>query len=70
MIKLFKLSIALPLTLFTLAHFLSAEPFKSTYTPLPSKNLLIKNANIYDGEGNEFLQTDLLILELLQHSSW
>ena len=28
---------------------------------MPSENILIKNANIYDGEGNEFIETDLLI---------
>tara|TARA_B100001113_G_scaffold2816_1_gene2419 strand:- start:1101 stop:2426 length:1326 start_codon:yes stop_codon:yes gene_type:complete len=38
-----------------------AAPFESTYEPLPAENILIKNANIYDGEGNELLQTDLLI---------
>ena len=36
-------------------------PFESTYEPLPSENILIRNANIYDGEGNEFQATDLLI---------
>jgi len=41
--------------------FLESEPFQSTYEPLPSENILIKNANIYDGEGNEFKGTDLLI---------
>ena len=41
--------------------FLESEPFQSTYEPLPSENILIKNANIYDGEGNEFQGTDLLI---------
>ena len=40
---------------------LLAKPFESTYEPLPPINLLIQNANIYDGEGNEFQQTDLLI---------
>ena len=30
---------------------LTAKPFESTYEPLPSVNVLIKNANIYDGEG-------------------
>ena len=43
------------------ACFIQAEPFKSTYEPLPAENILIRNANIYDGEGNEFLETDLLI---------
>ena len=41
--------------------FVESEPFQSTYEPLPSENILIKNANIYDGEGNEFKGTDLLI---------
>ncbi|OUW90023.1 MAG: hypothetical protein CBD94_04360, partial [Gammaproteobacteria bacterium TMED234] len=54
------------LVLFTLFFLcfnfsLTAKPFESTYKPLPSINVLIKNANIYDGEGNELLQTDLLI---------
>ena len=43
------------------ATFVEAKPFESTYEPLPSENILISNANIYDGEGNEFLSTDLLI---------
>ena len=43
------------------ACFIQAEPFQSTYEPLPAENILIRNANIYDGEGNEFLETDLLI---------
>ena len=41
--------------------FVESEPFQSTYEPLPSENILIKNANIYDGEGNELKGTDLLI---------
>ena len=43
------------------ACFVQAEPFQSTYEPLPAENILIRNANIYDGEGNEFIETDLLI---------
>ena len=43
------------------AGLVYADPFESTYEPLPSENILIKNANIYDGEGNEFIETDLLI---------
>ena len=43
------------------ACFIQAEPFQSTYVPLPAENTLIRNANIYDGEGNEFIETDLLI---------
>ena len=45
----------------SLINFIESKPFESTYKPLPSVNVLIKNANIYDGEGNEFIQTDLLI---------
>ena len=59
LIKYPHLSILIIFLCFNIA--LSAEPFESTYKPLPSVNLLIKNANIYDGEGNEFQQTDLLI---------
>ena len=29
--------------------------------PMPQTNTLFRGANIYDGEGNEFLDTDLLI---------
>ena len=36
------------------ACFIEAKPFESTYEPLPSQNILIRNANIYEGEGNEF----------------
>ena len=61
MTKLLKLSIFFSLTFWGLINFLNAEPFESTYSPLPSQNILIKNANIYDGEGNELLKTDLLI---------
>ena len=45
----------------SLINLIESKPFESTYKPLPSVNVLIKNANIYDGEGNEFIQTDLLI---------
>ena len=40
---------------------IEAEPFDSTYIAKPSATSLLKNANIYDGEGNEFLGYDLLI---------
>ena len=40
---------------------IEAEPFDSTYIANPSATSLLKNANIYDGEGNEFLGYDLLI---------
>ena len=37
------------------------EPFESTYEPLPPTNTIFRNANIYDGEGNELNNTDLII---------
>jgi len=37
------------------------EPFQSTYDPLPPTNTIFRNANIYDGEGNELINTDLII---------
>ena len=53
--------------LFTLPALLlcisiNAEPFDSTYIAKPSATSLLKNANIYDGEGNEFFGHDLLIV--------
>ena len=41
--------------------FANNEPFKSTYSPLSQSNILFKGGNIYDGDGNEFLNTDLII---------
>ena len=37
------------------------KPFESTYEPLPPTNTIFRNANIYDGEGNELIDTDLII---------
>ena len=54
--KLFTLSALL------LCISLDAEPFDSTYLAKPSATSLLKNANIYDGEGNEFFGYDLLIV--------
>ena len=53
--------------LFTLPALLlcisiNAEPFDSTYIAKPSATSLLKNANIYDGEGNEFFGYDVLIV--------
>ena len=39
----------------------NSEPFESTYYPLPQSNILFKGGNIYDGDGNEFLNTDVII---------
>jgi len=37
--------------------------FESTYEPLQSEKILFINGNILDGEGNELLDTDLLIAD-------
>ena len=39
----------------------SYSAFESTYKPLQSEKILFINGNILDGEGNELLDTDLLI---------
>ena len=36
-------------------------PYESTYKPVPYTNTIFRNANIYDGDGNEFQNTDLFI---------
>ena len=43
------------------SFFINSAPFDSTYVAKPSPTVLLKNANIYDGDGNEFLEHDLLI---------
>ena len=37
------------------------EPYESSYEPLPYTNTIFKNANIYDGDGKEFIETDIII---------
>ena len=52
---------------FFLAFFFSIlavsqnAPFESTYTPMPHSNVLLKNGNIFDGDGNKFLNTDIVL---------
>ena len=36
------------------------EPYESSYEPLPYTNTIFRNANIYDGDGKEFIDTDKL----------
>jgi Imidazolonepropionase and related amidohydrolases len=48
-----------PFLSFTL--IVNSDPYESTYEPLPPENILIQDANIYDGNGNEFSETDVLI---------
>ena len=37
------------------------EPYESSYEPLPYTNTIFRNANIYDGDGKEFIDTDIII---------
>ena len=50
------------LVVFSLTLIINSFPaFESTYKPLESEKVLFINGNILDGEGNEFLNTDLFI---------
>ncbi len=51
----------LSITLFLSFTTEAAKPFESSYSPLESLDILFVNANIFDGEGNEFKKYDLLI---------
>ncbi len=51
----------LSITLFLSLTTEAAKPFESSYSPLESLDILFVNANIFDGEGNEFKKYDLLI---------
>ena len=52
---------------FSLAFFVSISaasqniPFESTYTPMSHSSVLLKNANVFDGDGNKFLNTDIIL---------
>ena len=37
------------------------KPFESTYAPLAPEKIIIQNASVYDGDGGEFLETDILV---------
>ncbi len=54
-------SILILLLLTSNNSFANNEPFESTYYSLPQSNILFKGGNIYDGDGNEFLNTDVII---------
>ena len=54
-------SILILLLLTSNNSFANNEPFKSTYYSLPQSNILFKGGNIYDGDGNELLNTDVII---------
>ena len=53
--KLFLIIFSLTVTAY------SFSAFESTYEPLKFEKVLFINGNILDGEGNELLDTDLLI---------
>ena len=56
-----KLILLIALTSISNISYAEKAPFESSYEPLPYTNTIFRNANIYDGEGNEFSETDLLI---------
>ena len=60
-----KISFILFAIIFSVILKSEREPFESTYVPLQAENILIKNASVYDGDGNEFTNTDILVLSLI-----
>ena len=56
------IKLILLIALISISNISYAEkaPFESSYEPLPYTNTIFRNANIYDGEGNEFSETDLI----------
>ena len=58
-----KISFILFAIIFSVILKSEREPFESTYVPLQAENILIKNASVYDGDGNEFTNTDILVQE-------
>ena len=58
-----KISFILFAIIFSVILKSEREPFESTYVPLQAENILIKNASIYDGDGNEYTNTDILVQE-------
>ena len=58
-----KISFILFAIIFSVILKSEREPFESTYVPLQAENILIKNASVYDGDGNEYTNTDILVQE-------
>ena len=56
-----KISFVLFVCFFSMLLRSEREPFESTYIALPAEKILIQNANVYDGDGNEFSNTDILV---------
>ena len=48
--------------IFSINHvYADREAFESTYVPLTPEKIVIQNASIYDGDGGEFFETDVLV---------
>jgi len=58
-----KISFILFAIIFSVILKSEREPYESTYVPLQAENILIKNASVYDGDGNEYTNTDILVQE-------
>tara|TARA_B100000963_G_scaffold318633_1_gene299890 strand:- start:1560 stop:2948 length:1389 start_codon:yes stop_codon:yes gene_type:complete len=61
MTNLVKLLVTLSLIFSINNVYADREAFESTYVPLASEKIVIQNASIYDGDGGEFLETDVLV---------
>ncbi len=61
MTNLVKFSITLSLVFLIDNVHADREVFESTYVPLAPEKIVIQNASIYDGDGGEFFETDVLV---------
>ncbi len=61
MTNLVKFSITLSLVFLIDNVHADREAFESTYVPLAPEKIVIQNASIYDGDGGEFFETDVLV---------
>ncbi len=61
MTNLVKFSITLSLVFLIDNVHADREAFESTYAPLASEKIIIQNASVYDGDGGELLETDILV---------
>ena len=61
MTNLVKLSVTLSLIFSINNVYADREAFESTYVPLAAEKIVIQNASIYDGDGGEFFETDVLV---------
>ena len=61
MTNLVKFSITLSLVLLIDNVHADREAFESTYAPLAPEKIIIQNASVYDGDGGELLETDILV---------